>query len=261
MTQRGKVYFIGAGPGDPELITVKGRRLIQQADLVLYAGSLVPKELVTQADSRAEVFDSSAMTLDQTHALILRTIKKQGDVARVHTGDPALYGAIKEQISLLEKEGISYSVIPGVTAACATAAAAGVSFTLPEKTQTLILTRVQGRTPVPDPERLEELAKHGCSLAIYLSASQSQKIVDQLLAAGYEKNTPVIIGYQVGWPGEKVIPAQLSKLVSCLQQEQINRQAVFLILPEQDKEPIFSKLYSPDFEHSFRAKPGSEHNK
>ncbi len=253
MDVKNRVYFIGAGPGDPELITVKGQRLIQQADLVLYAGSLVPRAIVDKADPKARVIDSSDLTLQKTHALIQKTVKDQGLVARVHTGDPSLYGAIKEQMILLERDGIPYEVIPGVTAACATAAAAGVSFTLPEKTQTLILTRAEGRTAVPDSERLESLGRHGCSLAIYLSASRTKDIVNQLNAAGYDQNTPVIVGYQVGWTGERIIPTRLFELEDCIQKEQITRQAVFLILPGQDEEPVFSKLYSAEFEHSFRS--------
>jgi precorrin-4/cobalt-precorrin-4 C11-methyltransferase len=252
MVQRIQVHFVGAGPGDPELITLKAQRVIREADLVLYAGSLVPKEIVAQADPKARVVDSAPLTLQETHALMVETVTHKGLVARVHTGDPAIYGAIKEQMALLDTEGISYAVIPGVTAACATAAAAKVSLTLPERTQTVILTRVGGRTPVPDPERLETLAQHQCSLALYLSASQTQEIVHQLLSAGYDPNTPVVVGFQVGWPGEKVLATHLCELEQCVVQESVHRQVVFLILPHQDEDPIFSRLYSPEFGHLFR---------
>ena len=142
--KRSQVYFIGAGPGDPELITVKGHRCIKEADLVLYAGSLVPREVVDHAKKEAKVLDSSSMTLEETHSKILETARSGGAVARVHTGDPSLYGAIKEQMILLDRDDISYEIIPGVTVAFAAAAAAKVSFTLPEKAQTLILTRGRG---------------------------------------------------------------------------------------------------------------------
>ncbi|RLB13792.1 MAG: cobalt-precorrin-4 C(11)-methyltransferase, partial [Deltaproteobacteria bacterium] len=167
--KQAKVYFIGAGPGDPELMTVKGQRLIREADLVLYAGSLVPRAVVACAKKGAKVADSSSMTLDQTHALLMETVRRGGTTARVHTGDPSLYGAIREQILLLERDGVEYEVVPGVSVAFAAAARAGISFTLPEITQTLILTRIEGKTPVPEKEHLKKLSAHGCSIAIYLS--------------------------------------------------------------------------------------------
>jgi precorrin-4/cobalt-precorrin-4 C11-methyltransferase len=214
-----QVYFIGAGPGDPELITVKGQKCIQNADLVLYAGSLVPKEVVACAKEDAEVVDSSSMTLDETHAMILETIRSGGMVARVHTGDPSLYGAIKEQMTLLDRDGISYEVIPGITVAFAAAAAARVSFTLPEKTQSLIFARLEGRTPVPEKESLKELARSG---------------------------------YRIGWPDQWLITTSISLLARDVKQAGINKQAVFLILPGQQDDPIFSRLYSRDFSHGFR---------
>ena len=193
-----QVHFIGAGPGDPELLTIKGQRCIKEADLVLYAGSLVPRESVACAKETARIVDSSSMTLEQTHAEMLETVRAGGTVARVHTGDPSLYGAIKEQMLLLDKEGIGYEVVPGVTAAFAAAAAAKISFTLPEKVQTLILSRMEGRTPVPDRERLRDLSKHGAALAIYLSAANPDGLVEELLAGGYPGETPVVLAYRVG---------------------------------------------------------------
>lgn len=251
-SSRCQVCFIGAGPGDPELITVKGRHYIEQADLVLYAGSLVPEGVVACAKDGAAVVDSSPMTLAQTHALILETVSSGGTVARVHTGDPSLYGAIREQMFLLDREGIPYEVIPGVTAAFATAAAAKVSFTLPEKTQSLIFTRIEGRTPVPDRERLRELARHRASLAIYLSSSNPEGVVEELLAGGYPEDTPVILGYRVGWPDALILATSLSRLLKTVQDAGIRRQAVFLVLPGQEDDPAFSRLYSPEFSHGFR---------
>ena len=157
------VYFIGAGPGDPELITVKGSRLIGEADLVLYAGSLVPPAVVAHARPGARVIDSSPLNLAETHALIVETVRAGGMAARVHTGDPSLYGAMREQMRLLDAEGIGYEVVPGVTAAFAAAAAAGLSLTVPERSQTVILTRTPGRTPMPDTEQLRDLARHRCT--------------------------------------------------------------------------------------------------
>jgi precorrin-4/cobalt-precorrin-4 C11-methyltransferase len=247
-----QVYFIGAGPGDPELITVKGQRCIMEADLVLYAGSLVPKAVVACAKTGAQVVDSSSMTLRETHATLLETVRSGGMAARVHTGDPSLYGAIKEQMVLLDRDHVPYEVIPGVTVAFAAAAAARVSFTLPEKTQTLILTRLGGRTPVPDPEELGSLARHGASLAIYLSAGTPGAVAEALLGGGYPEDTPVVVAHRVGWPDEQVIACQLSTLAETVSRADIRRQAVFLILPGQHDEPVFSKLYSPQFTHGFR---------
>ncbi len=253
ITKRGsKVYFVGAGPGDPELITVKGHKCIQQADLVLYTGSLVPKEVVACAKENAKVVDSSSMTLNETHAMILETVRSGGTVARVHTGDPSLYGAIKEQMILLDHNGISYEVIPGVTVAFAAAAAAKISFTLPEKVQTLIFTRIEGRTPVPDRERLRDLARHNTSMALYLSSSDPDGVVKELMAGGYSGQTPVIVAYRVGWPDELLVTTQLSALADVVKETGIHKQAVFLVLPGQKDDPVFSRLYSPEFSHGFR---------
>ena len=247
-----RVYFIGAGPGDPDLITVKGRRYIEQADLVLYAGSLVPVELVACAGKDAKVTDSSSMTLDETHSLIIETVKAGGIAVRVHTGDPSLYGAIREQMALLDRDGLNYEIVPGVTTAFAAAAAAKISFTLPEKTQTLIFTRLEGRTPVPDKERLRELARHQASLAIYLSGGDPAGVVKELVGGGYPEDTPVVVAYRVGWPDEKIITARICAITDIVKSEGITRQVVFLVLPGQEDDPVFSKLYSPSFSHGFR---------
>jgi len=250
--ERCMVYFIGAGPGDPELITIKGDRCIKEADLVLYTGSLVPKESVACVKENAKVVDSSSMILDETHAMILETVRSGGIVARVHTGDPSLYGAIKEQMVLLDRDGISYEVIPGVTVAFAAAAAAKISFTLPEKTQTLILTRLAGHTPVPDRERLRDLARHNTSLAIYLSSGNPEGVVEELIAGGYPEDTPVVVAHRVGWPDETIITAQISSLAETVRAAGIHKHAIFLVLPGQKDDPVFSKLYSPEFSHGFR---------
>jgi precorrin-4/cobalt-precorrin-4 C11-methyltransferase len=247
-----KIFFIGAGPGDPELMTIKGQKIIKRSDLVLYAGSLVPKKVVSSAKKGAQVVDSSSMNLEETHALMMETVKAGGMVARVHTGDPSLYGAVKEQMILLDREDITYEVIPGVTVAFAAAAAAKVSFTLPEKTQSLIFTRLSGRTPVPDREQLRDLARHKTSLAIYLSVTNTKGIVEELISAGYAESTSIILAYRVGWPDEKILSCPLSELVQTVKGHDINRQAVFLVLPGQDEGETFSKLYSPEFGHGFR---------
>ena len=248
-----RVHFIGAGPGDPELMTIKGQRCIKEADLVLYAGSLVPEASVACAKKDAKVVDSSSMTLEETHAMILETVGSGGVVARVHTGDPSLYGAIKEQMILLDRDDIPYEIVPGVTVAFAAAAAAKVSFTLPEKAQTLILTRLAGRTPVPDREQLRDLARHNTSLAIYLSAEKPEDVVEALLAGGYSEDTPVVVAHKVGWPDERIMVTRISALSETVHNAGIKKQAIFLILPGQGDDPVFSRLYSPQFSHGFRS--------
>ncbi len=247
-----QVYFVGAGPGDPELLTLKARRHIEEADLVLYTGSLVPQETVSFARKEAKVIDSSSMTLAETHACIVETVKAGGKAARVHTGDPSLYGAMKEQMDLLDRDGIPYEVVPGVTAAFAAAAAAMVSFTLPEKTQTLIVTRMGGRTPVPEPERLRDLARHRASMAIYLSASTPEQMVRELLEGGYAEDTPVVIGYRVGWPDQALFFTTLQETAITAKKAGLTKQTVFLILPAGDAQKTVSRLYSPDFSHGRR---------
>lgn len=256
-----KVYFIGAGPGDPELITVKGQRIISQADLVLYAGSLVPKEVVSQARAEAEVIDSAPLTLEQTHELMKKTVSQGGLVARVHTGDPSLYGAVWEQAHLLQQEGIAFEIIPGVSVAFAAAAQAKISFTLPELSQSLVLTRISGRTKVPEKERLAKLAQAQTAMAIYLSTGKAREVAQELLDGGYPAKTLIIIGERIGWPGERIIPTTIDQLEATVKGHQITRQAVFLVLPgqpgpgEQDQgKQKFSRLYAKDFSHGFRQK-------
>jgi precorrin-4/cobalt-precorrin-4 C11-methyltransferase len=243
---------VGAGPGDPELLTLKAKRIIEEADLVLYAGSLVPGEVVAFARPGARVVDSSPMTLEETHALIVRTVREGGLAARVHTGDPSLYGAVQEQMKLLEREGIACEVVPGVTAAFAAAAAARVSFTLPERVQTLILTRLGGRTPVPDRERLRELARHKASMAVYLSASRPEELVRELLDGGYPEDTPVMIAHRVGWQDQALFPTTLGETAAKAKEVGLSRQAIFLVLPGQGEVGPASRLYSPGFSHGYR---------
>lgn len=259
------VYFVGAGPGDPELLTLKAHRLIGAADLIIYAGSLVPETMLAHAKPDARVMDSSGMTLVETHALIREAALAGRMVVRLHTGDPGLYGAVREQARLLESEGIAYAVVPGVTAAMAAAAAARVSLTIPETCQTLILTRVGGRTPVPERERLRRLAAHQAALAVYLSGPDHQRLAQELLDGGYPPDTTVIAAHRVGWPEENIQCLTLKKLAlgepaldtpaASGTDKTWQRQTVFLVLPGQDAETA-SRLYAADFAHGFR--PGGQ---
>lgn len=250
-----KVYFIGAGPGDPELVTVKGQRLISEADLVLYAGSLVPKEVVACAKKGARVEDSAPLNLEETHAMMLEAVRNGHMVARVHTGDPALYGAIREQMELLDRDGVEYEVVPGVTAGFAAAAAACRSYTVPEVTQTLIFTRLAGKTPVPEAESLRSLAAHGSAMCIYLSAGDPEGVQRELEAGGMPQATQVVMAYRVGWPEQKVVECELGSLAATARAQGFTRQTVFMILPGQgelDAGTAKSLLYDKNFAHGFR---------
>ncbi|WP_147822298.1 precorrin-4 C(11)-methyltransferase [Salidesulfovibrio onnuriiensis] len=252
MTQ---VYFIGAGPGDPELVTVKGRRLIGEADLVLYAGSLVPPEVVACARQGAQVVNSAPMSLEETHALIAETVRQGGMVARVHTGDPALYGAVREQAELLDGENISWEIVPGVTAGFAAAAASRRSFTVPEVTQTLIFSRLEGRTPVPEREHLRELARSRSSMCVYLSAGDPQGVQQALLEGGMPAETLVVEAFRVGWPDQKIVETTLDRLAATARENGFTRQTVFLVLPgqgEHDMGTARSLLYDESFRHMYR---------
>lgn len=251
------ISFIGAGPGDPELVTVKGKRLIGEADLVLYSGSLVPREIVAQAKPGALVADSASMTLEETHALMREAALAGRSVARVHTGDPSLYGAIREQMRLLDKEDIEYQVIPGVTAALAAAAAAKVSLTVPERVQCFTVARLAGRTPVPEGQSVRELARHGGSLAVYLSASDATGLERELLEGGLDPLTPVCIVYRVGWPDERLVWSSAGNLAATVAEEKLSRQMVFLVLPgetEDGADETRSRLYAGEFSHGYRKK-------
>ena len=254
MTAQGMVWFIGAGPGDPELITRKGYRLIGEADLVLYAGSLVPPAVVAHAKAGAKVIDSAPLSLEETHALLEETARQGGLAARVHTGDPSLYGAIREQMALLDAAGIRYAVVPGVTAAFAAAAAGNVSLTAPELVQSFAITRLAGRTPVPDSQSVRALAAHGGALAVYLSAPEAGTLQQELLDAGLSPDTPVLAAHRVGWPEESLVWATAGTLAEAVHNAAFTRQTVFLVLPGEKAgaAQAKSRLYAAEFSHGFR---------
>lgn len=247
------IHFVGAGPGDPELITVKGKRLLEQADRVVYAGSLVPARLLEYCRTEATVIDSASLTLAQTHASLLDGYRLGQRVVRLHTGDPSLYGAIQEQMRLLARERIPYRVVPGVSAAFAAAAAVKNQLTLPNVSQTVILTRMGGRTPVPERERLEELAKHQATLIIYLSVQRLDRVAEEL-SLHYPEKTPVIVAYRVGWPEQKLIRGTLETIAEQAAAEKITRQAVIMVgaVFATDGEETRSLLYHEKFSHGYR---------
>lgn len=251
-----KLYIIGAGPGDPDLITVKGLQLLQEADVVLYADSLVNEELIAKAKPEAEVLKTAGMHLDEMVAVMVDRIRQGKKVVRVHTGDPAVYGAIMEQMVLLKKEGIEVQIVPGVSSVFAAAAAAQAELTIPDLTQTVILTRAEGRTPVPEFEKLRDLAKHHCTIALFLSATLTKKVVKELLDAGWSQDTPVAVVYKASWPDQKVVRTTLEHLDEDMRTNGIRKQAMILAGWALDSnihdKNYRSKLYDKKFTHGFR---------
>ncbi|UOD34938.1 precorrin-4 C(11)-methyltransferase [Deferribacteraceae bacterium V6Fe1] len=251
-----KVYFIGAGPGDPELITVKGMKIIAKSDVIIYAGSLVNKDILNYASNMCKFYDSSKMNLLEIVDTIEKYYKKGKVVTRLHTGDPSIYGAIYEQMLELDKRGIPYEIIPGVTSLFAAAAKLKIELTAPEIAQTVTISRTEGRTPVPKNESIDMLASHGGTFAFYLSATGGDRLKDTFLKHGWDKDTPVAICYKVSWEDEKIIITTLEKLTEILEENKINKHAIILIGEVIDKKNIitYSKLYDKDFEHEFRKK-------
>ncbi len=253
--RRFPITFCGAGPGDPELITVKGMRALAAADLVLYTGSLVPEAVLNWAPGGAQCISSADLDLDRIVAHMAGAYNRGLRVIRLHTGDPSLYGAIREQMDALRRRRIPFEVIPGVSAAFAAAAALGIEYTVPEKTQTLILTRVAGRTPVPERENLEALAQHGASMAIYLSMTQVAE-VSRVLAAAYGPAARCAVACRVSHPEEKFIFTRADRLEQTACEEGIHRLAVILAGPALDDPAALvalkSKLYDKDFAHGYR---------
>jgi len=251
------IYFIGAGPGDAELITVKGARLLREADVVVYAGSLVDRELVRTYAPAAEVWDSAGMTLEETTKVLAEAVQAGKRAVRLHTGDPSIFGAIQEQMAELDRLGIGYAVVPGVTSAFAAAAALGQELTLPEVSQTVILTRIAGKTPVPEREKLSEIARLGATLVIYLSVSMVEKVVAELLQGAYTSVTPVVVVAKASWPDEQVVEGTLADIATKVRAAGIDRQALIIVgdVLAARREGLRAKslLYDQAFRHGFRS--------
>ncbi|MEW4283658.1 precorrin-4 C(11)-methyltransferase [Priestia koreensis] len=251
-----KLYIVGAGPGDPDLITVKGLTLLQEADVVLYADSLVSEELIKKAKPKAEILKTAGMHLQEMVDVMVQHVKGGKTVVRVHTGDPAVYGAIMEQMALLKKEGIETKIIPGVSSVFAAAAAVGAELTIPDLTQTLILTRAEGRTPVPEFEKLRDLGKHQCTIALFLSATLTKKVMKEFIAAGWSKDTPVAVVYKASWPDEKIVRTTVEHLDEDMRKNGIRKQAMILagwaLDPDIHDKEYRSKLYDQAFTHGYR---------
>ncbi len=252
------VYFIGAGPGDPELLTLKAQRLIAECPVCLFAGSLVPEQVVAGAPEGAIVKDTAVMTLDDTHAEIVAAHKRGENVARVHSGDPSLYGAIAEQIRRLHADGIDYKIIPGVPTYAAAAAAIGQELTIPEIAQSIILTRVSMQsTSMPEHETLENFARSRATLAIHLGIRNMREI-ERVLTPYYGAECPVVVAYRVGWPDEMIIRGTLKDIRKKVRKEKITRTALIMVGPALGEVCDFndSALYDPDKPHVLRPVAG-----
>ena len=246
-----QVYFVGAGSGDPELITLKGIKAIEKADIVIYAGSLVNPEILQYAKDAAEVYNSASMNLDEVLQVMKKGVTEGKVIARVHTGDPAIYGAIQEQIDALAEVGISFEVIPGVSSFLAAAAALGQEYTLPDVTQTVILTRMEGRTPVPEKEKLSELARHGATMCIFLSVHAIADVVAQL-REGYREDTPIAVVQKASWPDQKIVKGTLADIAEKVSEAGITKTAMIVVSNVFRGQYEKSKLYDPEFSHGYR---------
>jgi precorrin-4/cobalt-precorrin-4 C11-methyltransferase len=247
-----KVYIIGAGPGDPGLVTLRAAELIARCPVVLYTGSLVPKEIIARARPDAKVLDSSGMTLDEIVAILVEAQEADQDVARVHTGDPSIFGSTGEQMRRLERLGIEYEIIPGVPSFAAAAAALGKELTLPELSQTVILTRAEGRTPMPAGEKLEDLGRHGATLALFHSITLLDEIAASLIPA-YGADCPVAVVHKASCPDQKIVLGTLADIKARVKAAGIRTQSMIFVgrvLTSTDFAD--SRLYAADFSHRFR---------
>lgn len=258
MSKRGgKVYFVGAGPGDPELLTLKGKRIIQQADVVVYADSLVDRSICDFARTDAEVHTSSSLTLEQILDIMVLAARDGRTVARIHTGDPSIFGAIHEQMAALEEREVEYEIVPGVSSIFGAAAAVRAELTVPEVSQTVIITRLEGRTPVPEKQRLRDLAAHDATMALFLSVGMIEQVVAELLEGGYKPSTPAAVVYRATWKDERRIVSTLADIVGQVHESGIERQALILVGDSLGPRPSASlehrsKLYDKNFDHGYR---------
>ncbi len=244
-----QVYFIGAGPGDPELLTIKARNIIERADVIIYADSLINPEVCAPAREGTAIYPSALLSLEEITGIIENAVRQGKTVARLQSGDPSLYGAIQEQMAVLDEKGIEYEIIPGVSSLLAAAAALKTEMTIPELSQTVIITRLEGRTPVPASENLKSLAQHQSTMAIFLSISLISEVVSALLEGGYSADTPVAVVYRASWKDEVILRAPLKSLVERVKASGIRKQALILVgafLNSKNKQRR-SRLYNPGF--------------
>ncbi len=246
------IYFIGAGPGAPDLITLRGAELLRRAGLIVYAGSLVNPALLDYAPQGCEVYDSAFMTLDEVMEKLLDGERRGLTTVRLHTGDPSLYGAIREQMDRLRAEGVEFDVVPGVSSFCAAAAAIPAEYTLPGVSQTLIISRMEGRTPVPAREGIRSLAAHGASMVLFLSSAMLKELADELIAGGYPPETPAALVYKASWPDERVLRGPLASIPAMAEEAGISKTALVLVGGFLGDDYDLSRLYDASFSHGCR---------
>ncbi len=254
MIESNTVYFVGSGPGDPELITIKAKKLIEQADIIVYSGSLLNPKILEYTKKDAQLYDAALLDREKIYS-ILRDSTKQGKLAiRFHDGDPGLFSTIREQIDKLEKDGLRCIVVPGITAILGAAAAMNLELTLPGNTQTVIITRAEFRTPVPEREKISELAKHGATMVFYLSVHLISDIVEEILKGGiYNKETPAAVVYRATWEDQKIIKGTLGNIVNKTKESKIIKTALIIVgdvLAPTNYQ--FSKVYDAGFTHGYR---------
>jgi len=247
-----RVYFVGCGPGDPDLITVKAKKLLQKAGVVVYSGSLIPNEIL-KICKKAKMYDAAGLVREEIFEILKQGVAQKKLTIRLHDGDPAIYGAIREQTDNLEKEGIECVVVPGVTSFLASSAALGLQLTLPGVTQTMIITRAEKRTKVPKEEQISELAKHKSTMIFYLSVHLLSDIVKEAIKGGYPKTTPVAVVYRASWPDQKIITGTLEDISKKVWAQKITRTAIVIIGDViKPKSYEYSKLYDKTFSHGYR---------
>lgn len=250
------IHFVGAGPGAADLITVRGARLLREADVIIYAGSLVNPALLEDKKEDCAVYDSASMTLEDVIDVMKATEASGGTTVRLHTGDPSLYGAIREQMDRLDELEIAYDVTPGVSSFSGAAAALEAEYTLPEVSQSVIITRMAGRTPVPEREKLSKMASHGCTMVLFLSTGLLEDVERELMEGGYEPDTPAAIVYKATWPEQRVYRCTVSTLARTAKENQVTKTALITVGGFLGGQYERSKLYDPGFTHGYRV--GSE---
>lgn len=252
----GKVWFIGAGPGAEDLLTLRAARVIAEADVVIWAASLVNEEVLRHARQEAEVVESSGIPLEGVREIYERAVREELRVARLHSGDPSIYGAIQEQIAVCEDLRLSWEIVPGVSSLGAAAAAIGRELTVPEISQSVVITRLAHRTPMPEGESVREFARHGTAMAIFLSAARPKALQRELLEGGYPPETPCAVVYRASWPDEAVIQCRLDELAEEMKEAKVTKTALVLVGPGLGAGGTRSHLYSPGFSHSYRRGDG-----
>lgn len=246
------VHFVGAGPGATDLITMKGHRLLSEADVIIYAGSLVNKELLKYAKEGAEIYNSATMTLEEVIEAIKKAEEENKDTVRLHTGDSSIYGAIREQMDILKSLNIQYDVVPGVSSFCGASASLNAEYTLPNVSQSVIITRIEGRTSVPGRESIRSFAAHKCTMVLFLSSGLTEELSKELIEGGYEKDTPVAVVYKATWPDEKIFRCTIESLPQTMKNNNITKTALILVGNFLGNDYERSELYNPRFTHEFR---------